>query len=250
MNMSTLKWMNQYDAAAVVLITVMILYPFSYYAPRIFPLLLKRAGASQRTKAVWSVLLYRFFGVLVLGGGSAVVAAVFLPPSPNRFGVNVNNLFTSLMFSLSAWVLVGGLLYLGYLVWPASLKGYPEINVQRWDLSLLAINTLSWVMYLAAYEYFFRGFLLYPLTERFGSWPAILITTGLFSFSHLTKEPQEQAAAIPIGVFYGLTALLTGSILGPFLVHSFIAPTTDVLAILSNPDMKIYKSWRLLPDAK
>jgi membrane protease YdiL (CAAX protease family) len=241
MDLTPLSWFSKYEVPVIVLATATVAYLFSYFAPLTFPWLLRHFGATQRTEAIWSVLLARVFGFIVLGPVTAIVAIVFLPPMPNRYGINFQHFSISIVPTIAVCLLVGGILYLGYKIWPPSLKGYPEINVHCWDTRLLTLNTLSWIIYLSGYEFFFRGFLLYPLAEHFGSWPAILVTTALYSYTHLVKQPQEAASAAMLGIFYGAVALLTGSILCPLLVHIFIAPTSEYLAILANPNMKIVR---------
>jgi membrane protease YdiL (CAAX protease family) len=225
----------------IVLGTATVVYPFSYYAPRVFPSLLAFFGATERTEAIWSILLGRLLGFVMLGPVPAIVALLFLPPSPNRYGLNLQDYSISLIASAAVCPIVGAILYLGYKIWPGSLKGYPEINVECWDRQLLTLNALSWFIYLSGYEFFFRGFLLYPLAEHFGSWPSIFVTTVIYSFTHLVKQPQEMASAAMLGIFYGGIALLTGSLLSPYLVHIFISPTSEYLAIRANPDMRIVR---------
>jgi len=241
MDVAAFGWATQDRLAVLVLGTVILCYPISYFVPWTFRSLLEGQGVHGRNLEIAVVILQRLFGAVLLSVPPIWTATNWLPASTNRYGVNFDGLWVSLILSGISWVVVWFGFRFVVKVWPWVLKGYPEIHVECWDVRLLTLNTVSWVIYLAAYEFLFRGFLLYPLRDLYGAWPAVMITTALYSFTHLVKQPQEQFSTIWIGILYGVLALWTGSILAPYLIHAFTAPVSEYFAIRTHPEMFIVR---------
>jgi membrane protease YdiL (CAAX protease family) len=233
-----LSWPTTNKPALIVLATVILVYPVSYFVPWLFPGLLRRWLLTERSVAIWSVLLSRVWGAFVLGIPAVWIALADLPPSANRYGLNLNRAGISIVVAVTAWIMVWIAFAILVRVWPGFFKGYPEIHVRRWTVGLVVLNTVSWIVYLIPYEFLFRGFLLYPLAEAYGGAIAIAVTTGLYSFTHLVKEPQEQISTIFVGVLFGFVGLWTGSLLAPVLIHCFTAPVTEIFALRAKPEVR------------
>jgi membrane protease YdiL (CAAX protease family) len=110
----------------------------------------------------------------------------------------------------------------------------PRARITGWNRRDRVWNALSWICYLAAYEAGLRGYVLFTLMRSVGIWPAILLMTALYVFIHLDKPWEEVLGSALMGPVFGLIALYSGSILIPWLMHSFIANTTDIVAIRRN----------------
>lgn len=240
---SPLEWLPQYRVPVLVVATVAILFPVHHYIGSIenFRRLLARGGADERTQQIGGVLLQRGVGCLILGGVSALVAAFSLDEGPAAYGVTLDQLGPSLLISL---VLIPPLFLLGLVMkrYPATLKGYPEMRIPVWTPGLLALNGLSWLVYLTGYEFMFRGFLLLRLNDHFGAWPAILVTTAIYGYSHLPKRAIEGFSTPVLGIMFGVTTLYTGSLVSALIVHVFIAFVTEIIATTVDPDMSF--SWK------
>ncbi len=103
---------------------------------------------------------------------------------------------------------------------PDSLAIYPAIRVQPpWSKGMKLASALSWTGYLLAYEFLFRGFLLFTTLEEMGALPAIAINTSLYALVHVQKGWKETVGAIPLGIVFCLLAMQTGTIWIPVLVH-------------------------------
>ena len=107
---------------------------------------------------------------------------------------------------------------------------YPQIRVAAWDGPLRLKNGLTWALYLVGYEYFFRGFLLFGLTDALGAWPAVALTTFAYVLAHIHKNADETIGCIPMGVVFAWGTLWSGSIWGAWLAHVIIANTSELLA--------------------
>ena len=82
--------------------------------------------------------------------------------------------------------------------------------------------------YYFAEEFFFRGFLLFSLTKRFGS-SANIIQAIPFTLFHLGKPPAEIICALFVGLLFGHIAYKTKSFFYPFLIHWGIGAVLVIL---------------------
>ncbi len=122
-----------------------------------------------------------------------------------------------------------------------NLTEYPEIRVSRWTPSMLIFNALSWLLYLVALEFVFRGMLLQSallVTEN--EWAAIIIAAGIYSMIHYYKNNQLAGQAVPFSAILCYVTLdCDGSLLPAIFVHFVGGQITEILAISRHPEIKI-----------
>lgn len=133
-----------------------------------------------------------------------------------RFDLAVGCLAATGLLFAGLWFNVGWNLLLQRLGWP----GQPDLlplfgsGIGGVLLALLATAIVAPI----AEETFFRGFMLPPLRQRLGLWPAVAIDAALFALIHLTP------AALPplfcLGAFMCLLFHYTGSLWPPILLHA------------------------------
>ncbi len=98
--------------------------------------------------------------------------------------------------------------------------------------NLILIYELAYVVfYYIAWEFYFRGFLLFGLKDKFGATPAVLIQTISSCLIHIGKPEGEIIGSIIVGVIFGYIALRTRSIWYVFLMHACIGVLTDLFII-------------------
>lgn len=235
-----LDWSGTYEAPVIALSTVTVAYLAYHFGGRADRLTAIFHLDDDEGGQIGAVVLKRTWGVVCLGLVPTLVS-VFLPDSLADYGLALGKAGRSLALVAAVAIGVVPLIY-----WSSHRPGhwriYPEIRAEDWDVQLLGVNALGWIVYLAAYEFCFRGFLLFSLAGSLGAWPAIVITTAFYAAVHLPKSATESFGAIPIGVLFGVVALDTGSLLGPFLAHVIIALSNDALALRHAPEMRA--SWR------
>lgn len=203
-------------------------YGFHAYA------LTRRHGVSQRT----AVHLQRLAGAALLGILPLATLALTVRPSREALGLGAPDLRGT-----AAFVFAVALLVLP-VVWraqsrPESWALTPQIRDAEWSPRDLWMNALTWAIYLFGYELMFRGVLLFTLSARVGPWMAVAITTCAYVFAHLPKPAAETTGTLPMGVFFALASLATGSIAAPLLAHLAIALVSDYSAIRANPRFTI-----------
>lgn len=188
----------------------------------------------------WGVLRYVFtkerLGVLgrrSIGGTwlavTAVAALVACGRSPLDHGINTFDLTRTLQA-------LGGLVAVCLPVVALAGRGvevrrmHPEIRGQVPTRTVVA-SALAWGVFLAGYEFVFRGALLWFGVVTWGVWPALAITSVLYMFVHLPKDaPGETFASLVMGFVFGAAALWSGSFIVAWLLHWAIAVTTENVA--------------------
>jgi len=109
---------------------------------------------------------------------------------------------------------------------------YPMAKLILTRHDLIFWYEASYVLfYYIAWEFFFRGFLLFGLKDRFGSMNAVLIQTISSCLIHIGKPEGEILGSIIIGIIFGAIALHTRSIWYVFILHALIGVLTDIFII-------------------
>lgn len=114
---------------------------------------------------------------------------------------------------------------------------YPQVREPVWGRRLVFVNILCWILYLAGYEVFFRGFLLFGLLEVVSPWTAIMINTLFYSLVHIPKGAGEAFGAIPLGILLCLITLATGNFWVAFLVHCSMACSNDLFSLRNHTEI-------------
>jgi membrane protease YdiL (CAAX protease family) len=203
-----------------------------------------RQRLERRYGADWGqayqVVVRRILGLVFYG---ILPAAVLLATQPYR-GADYGLAFP---FSAEAayWA-VGLSLVLAALASyaarkPESWVSYPEIRMAEWRRRTLILSMASWGGYMIGYEFAFRGYLLFAGVRAFGVWPAIAISTVIYSLVHVLKNRQEALGAIPLGILLCVITLRTGSIVVPVVVHSIMAFANNWFSLKYHPEMRLMR---------
>jgi membrane protease YdiL (CAAX protease family) len=188
------------------------------------------------------VVLQRLSGVFFFGILSLLLIVYFLKQYPYSYGcgkpVQGTYVWTLL---LSAFLIP--------LNWfnaksKSNLEQYPMVKDPEWSFSLLILSALSWIAYLLAYEFLFRGFLLFSSIPVIGIWPAIILNAGVYSLVHIPKGGKEALAAIPFGIIISLLAVKTGSFWIAFFVHVVLALSNEWFSLSVHPEIKLKRSLK------
>jgi uncharacterized protein len=126
---------------------------------------------------------------------------------------------------------VAPLIYIGSR-FPDLRAEYPlaRILLERHDL-VIWYELAYVIFYYVAWEFFFRGFLLFGLREKYGDMAAVMIQTISSCLIHLGKPESEIIGSIVVGILFGVIALRTRSIWYVFLIHAGIGVLTDLFII-------------------
>ncbi len=191
----------------------------------------------EATKTRW-VVFERLLGVFFFGIIPLITLLVFFEKDASIYGLNFNHLLTSLY-----WItgLAPVLIILNYLNSKKedNLAMYPQIRVKEWDKKLLFISASTWILYLLAYEFMFRGFLLFVSVDYLGVWPAIALNMGIYALVHVPKGSKEAIGALPLGLLLCIITLQIGQIWVAFIVHVVLALSNEWFSLKAHPEMKV-----------
>jgi membrane protease YdiL (CAAX protease family) len=123
------------------------------------------------------------------------------------------------------------------LVWLGSrmedVRGeYPmaKVLLERRDL-IVGYELLYVALYYTAWEFFFRGAMLFGTRGLLGDGGAMLVQTIPSCMIHFGKPVGETLGAVAVGLIMGYVALRTRSILYVWIAHSAIGILADVFVI-------------------
>ena len=147
------------------------------------------------------------------------------------YGFGLGNVKEGLKWLLTIPLIVVPAIYLSSKM-PDIRVEYPMAKSLLTDTSQLLKYELAYVVfYYIAWEFFFRGFLLFGLKDRFGEMNAILIQTISSCLVHIGKPEGEIIGSIVVGIIFGIIALRTRSIWYVFAIHASIGVLTDLFII-------------------
>ncbi len=176
---------------------------------------------------------YQFFVFFLLLFIIPLLLIKFIFKEPLRsYGLSVGDYKSGLLISLAATlILIVPITYFGSAMSDVRSE-YPlaKILLQRRDL-IFFYESVYVIFYYIAWEFFFRGFLLFGLKDRFGAFNAILIQTISSCLVHIGKPEGEILGAIVFGIILGYIALRTKSIWYVFIIHAAMGVLTDLFII-------------------
>ena len=121
---------------------------------------------------------------------------------------------------------------------PAAWHNYPQIRSPAWRPATHVLNVATWIPYLFACEFAYRGYLLFPLVEHIGISGAIAVSTSLYAALHITRGPAESLGCVPVGALLAIASLHTGTIWVPYVAHLGAAVLNDLLTFHANPSFR------------
>ena len=198
------------------------------------------SAAPQLRERLRFMLFQRGAGVLFMGVLPAIAVWICCPQLFAAMGIRAGAI-------VEHWPWFAGGMGLMYLLssfgarQPDTQARYPEMQIPEWTGSLFGISAGAWVAYLAAYEFLFRGVLLFGCYEAFGMQAAIAINVSLYAFAHIWKGWRETLGSVVFGVLFSWATLHTGTVLLPFLAHCITSINTEYLCIRWRKDMVFLK---------
>ena len=115
--------------------------------------------------------------------------------------------------------------------WSSFQETYPFYDNAGDRLSILALYSAAYALQFVGVEFFFRGFLLFPLFRKLG-YHALLITAIPYVMIHFNKPVSETIGALIAGLVLGYLALRARSCLLGIGLHVAIALTMDLLSLV------------------
>jgi CAAX protease family protein len=122
------------------------------------------------------------------------------------------------------------------IVWFASASyefsaTYPQLKTTVDSWNVFFIFEAGLIIYLVAWEFIWRGFMLFGLEEKFGYY-AIFIQMIPFLILHNGKPAPETFGAIIAGIALGILAFRTRSIFYCVITHACVMFSIDLISVL------------------
>ncbi|MDZ7263500.1 MAG: CPBP family intramembrane metalloprotease [candidate division KSB1 bacterium] len=232
--------------------TLAILNPKPFYSPRLFPptLILVLAavlpaihiyfGSMAFVQRVFPQIdsfgasLYMFISMFIWLGllPLLIVHFVFNEPLSN-YGLRLGNWRQGIISTLILLAIIAV-----FFLYPSShsidfRQVYPfDRSAGRSILAFLRFEALRGLLFYSAWEFFFRGFMLFGLRKYVGDWLAICIQTIPSCLWHVGLPVGEILASIPAGIVFGIMALRMNSIFWVFWLHFLIGVVLDLFIVV------------------
>lgn len=136
--------------------------------------------------------------------------------SPRRYGLTIGD------WRLGLPITIAGVAVMAVIIWfagqQADFRAYYTDSIAGRPMWRLVLDT---GVDLFAWEFFFRGWMMWGLARRFGS-EAIWLQVIPFALMHVWKPEIEQLSTVVGGAFFGLLAWRTRSFLYGWLLHWFM----------------------------
>ena len=122
------------------------------------------------------------------------------------------------------------------LVWivsstPEFAEKYPHLTSAKSNWNTLLIYEFGMLVYMIAWEFIWRGFMLFGLEKKFGYY-AVLMQMIPFVILHNGKPFLETFGAIFGGIALGVLALRTRSIYYCIIIHIGVMYSIDIISSL------------------
>ena len=237
----TFEWKssdNQFFIAILVVAAGFMAYYFISKSEKIKNKFIKKFGA-EKTLVRW-VVFERLLGVLFFGIIPLISISIIFRDNIKNYGISSSNLILS-MYWISGLSPI--LILMNYFNCKKedNLAMYPQIRISEWNLQLVILSAFSWTAYLLAYEFMFRGYLLFISVEYLGVWPAIALNIAIYALVHVPKGIKEAIGALPLGIVLGIITIQTGNIWVAFVVHVVLALSNEWFSLRAHPQMRFVK---------
>jgi len=147
-----------------------------------------------------------YFAILPL-----LAILILLRKNPLDFGLRLGNWKVWGFHVILSIVIAGPVLYISSRF--STLEGY--YTLQEFDLLKYSLET---IVYMFAWEFLYRGFLLFGLKEKLGE-ISILIQMIPFVLLHFGKPELETISTIFVGIYLGYVVYRGNSYWPAFIIH-------------------------------
>ena len=159
-----------------------------------------------------------------------VIIKLFLKGRLNDYGLRAGDYKTGLKYS-SVFLCIMIL-----IVWFVSartdfIQTYPQLNDVKYSWGIFFLFEAGVLLYMIAWEFIWRGFMLFGLEEKFGYY-AVLMQMIPFLILHNGKPAAETFGAIIAGLALGILAMKTRSVLYCIITHAGVMFSIDLISTL------------------
>ena len=145
---------------------------------------------------------------------------VIFRESPKNYGFTFGDWKAGIIITLSCIILITPVLF---------FVGRGDAALEKYYKPMVAGLPLNTFLDLFGWEFFFRGWLLFGYTRKFGT-DGIWLQAVPFAMAHMGKPELETLSTIFGGFIFGWVAWRTKSFVYPLIIHWFVASFTIIVA--------------------
>lgn len=214
-----------------IFITVAFLQTLSYYfsSPKYFRLSIYNNYFIDNNYGEFYEYVYWFVSDFIIYSIFPLLIIVyFFKEKISSYGLMFGKINKGLLFTLFSVIVFVPIIY--FVSSSENFSEYfPLYQDAKSDLQIFILYEVLLILFLFAWEFLFRGFMLFGLESKFGFY-AIFIQMIPFVILHNGKPIIETISSIFGALILGYLALRTRSILYGFLIHAFILVSLDIIA--------------------
>lgn len=230
------KYSTSFEAACVLAyFTLAFMFFFFSQGSKWIRKLAKRMGDYPAQPEI-QIYLEKSLGFVLFGLIPAIIFPIIFKTQLLDYGVRLPAAEKIWLW----WLVPVGLFLVISVIRPkksVNIDYYPQVRRKKWDSRRMSVNGFFWILYLAGYEFIFRGLLFFSALFAFGLMPALAINCTVYSLTHIPKGFREAVGAIFMGILLCIIAYNTHSVLIPLVLHVILALGNDISAVAANPEM-------------
>ena len=223
---------NLNKKVVTVLLLIPVLQTISYYytSPQFFRTNFYQMFSQSKFADLYEYYYWFLGDFSVLFIIPLLVIILYLKERPKNYGIKIGNYKFGIQVSLVF------LLIMIPIIWLSSASNqfasqYPYLKSTNENWNIFIIYEIGILLYLFAWEFIWRGFMLFGLEEKFGYY-AVLIQMIPFVILHNGKPSIETFGAIIGGIVLGVLALRTRSYLYGVFLHFGVMFSIDFISVL------------------
>ena len=227
---------------ALIICGTLICYYLYYYIS--VSATLKRIVYSK--KSTWTCKMAHFLakkamGFFILGIIPFTLYLLLIDKNLIDFGCNIQSFVSNFKLILVLSLIILLILFINQKL--NSGNNSLQIKITQWNLSSFLFNAFGWTIYLIAYEFLFRGILLYACYEELGFWTAIAINISIYSAIHMVHGKQQAIGALFFGFIACYFTLKMQTLLIPIFMHLTLSLGSDFFSLRFNPELRFSFSF-------
>lgn len=212
---------EQFQPTVILLSSAVLLTVHRYFGSMEF-------AAELFTGSGYSVVYMFFMAFILMGLIPLGIITMVFHESPKNYGLQLGDWKKGLPASILLFLFIAAILLIPSSGMEEMKSFYPlDREATRSATAFIRLELLRGLFFYTAWEFFFRGFMLFGLRKYLGDWVAICIQTVPSCLWHIGMPAGEIFASIIGGILFGVLALRTRSIWWAFLLHFLIGTGLD-----------------------
>lgn len=229
LNPKTLYSQEQLKPTTILLLAALLPALHRYFGSMTFARLTFPSMSELEAAIFMFVAAFVLMGILPF----AIVRFIFREPL-RSYGLCLGDWRRGLPVTMILFVIIAGV-----FIYPASKTSdlrtvFPfDKNAGDSVFAFLRFELLRGLLFYSAWEFFFRGFVLFGLRKHLGDWMAICVQTIPSCLWHIGMPSGETFSSIVAGIMFGILAIRSNSILYVFILHYMIGFVLDLFIVIA-----------------